>query len=121
VTNLQKFLKEPLTDADISWACEIMGLPSTAFSGIDGKDPRLQVINSLETLDVEACPGSGKTTLLVAKLAILARRWKPNRKGICVLSHTNVARNEVEEKLGSCAEGSSLLRYPHFVGTIHSS
>ena len=97
-----------------------MGLPATAFSGLDGADPRLAVIRNLESLDVEACPGSGKTTLLVTKLAILAKKWRPSRRGICVLSHTNVARNEIEEKLGSCAEGSALLRYPHFVGTIHS-
>ena len=41
------------------------------------------------------------------------------RRGICVLSHTNVARNEIERKLGSTAEGQALLSYPHFIGTIH--
>ena len=97
-----------------------MGLPRKAFGGDDGADPRLAVLQSLETLDIEACPGSGKTTLLVAKLAILANRWKSKRQGICVLSHTNAARAEVRDRLGSTSAGHVLLRYPHFVGTIHS-
>ena len=111
----------PTTEAaDISWICGVMGLPQTAFTGVDGTDPRLAVLRSMETLDIEACPGSGKTTLLVAKLAILANKWSHQRRGICVLSHTNAARNEIETKLSSCSAGSALLRYPHFVGTIHS-
>jgi DNA helicase-2/ATP-dependent DNA helicase PcrA len=106
-------------DGDIAWACSALGLPGTAFSGHDGKDPRLVVVKSLNSLDVEACPGSGKTTLLVAKLAILARHWTARRRGICVLSHTNVARREIENQLGNTPEGKRLLSYPHFVGTIH--
>ena len=106
--------------ADIAWVCGVMGLPQTAFTGVDGTDPRLAVLRSTETLDIEACPGSGKTTLLVAKLAILANKWSHQRQGICVLSHTNAARNEIETKLSSCSAGTALLRYPHFVGTIHS-
>ncbi len=104
---------------DIEWACRVLKLPPTAFSGIQGNDPRLGVIQSLDSLDAEACPGSGKTTLLVAKLAILARHWTERRRGICVLSHTNVARREIETRLGSTPEGKRLLSYPHFVGTIH--
>lgn len=106
--------------ADIAWVCGVMGLPQTAFTGVDGTDPRLAVLRSTESLDIEACPGSGKTTLLVAKLAILANKWSHQRQGICVLSHTNAARNEIETKLSACSAGTALLRYPHFVGTIHS-
>lgn len=106
-------------DSAIPWVCEVLSLPATAFSGPDGQDPRLPVLKSLSTLDVEACPGSGKTTLLVAKLAILARKWPEPRRGLCVLSHTNVARREIEQRLGSTAEGQCLLSYPHFIGTIH--
>ncbi|MGH9434379.1 MAG: UvrD-helicase domain-containing protein [Terriglobia bacterium] len=108
-----------VSDEDIAWACRVLGLTATAFSGADGNDPRLAVIRSLDSLDIEACPGSGKTTLLVAKLAILARHWTERRRGICVLSHTNVARREIENRLGSTPEGTRLLSYPHFVGTIH--
>jgi hypothetical protein len=85
----------PITDEDVAWACDVLKLPKTAFSGSDGTDPRLEVLKSMATLDIEACPGSGKTTLLVAKLAILSRKWIDLRRGVCVLSHTNVctARN----------------------------
>nr|WP_298724317.1 UvrD-helicase domain-containing protein [uncultured Steroidobacter sp.] len=109
-----------ISDDDIAWACRVLGLPQSAFTGSDGNDPRLAVIKWLDPLDVEACPGSGKTTLLVAKLAILARHWTERRRGICVLSHTNVARREIENRLGYTPEGKRLLSYPHFVGTIHA-
>lgn len=97
-----------------------MRLPLDAFCGADGADPRLGVMRSLESLDIEACPGSGKTTLLVAKLAILANRWNLRRQGVCVLSHTNAARSEIGDRLSSTSAGHLLLRHPHFVGTIHS-
>ena len=114
------FVAPEIVDAAIPWVCDVLGLPAKAFSGLDGHDPRLLVLKSLATLDIEACPGSGKTTLLVAKLAILASQWTEPRRGLCVLSHTNVARREIESSLGSTAEGQRLLSYPHFIGTIHS-
>jgi DNA helicase-2/ATP-dependent DNA helicase PcrA len=113
-------LIDPISEAEVAWACAVMGLPADAFHGPVGDDPRLEVMRSLETLDIEACPGSGKTTLLVAKLAILANRWRSRRQGICVLSHTNAARAEIGERLSSTSAGHLLLRHPHFVGTIHS-
>ncbi|MBP0619341.1 UvrD-helicase domain-containing protein [Cupriavidus consociatus] len=109
-----------ISDTEIAWACAIMGLPDNAFSAEGRADPRLAVMRSLDTLDVEACPGSGKTTLLVAKLAILANRWTSSRNGICVLSHTNAARTEIGDRLSASSAGVRLLRHPHFIGTIHS-
>lgn len=108
-----------VTDDDVVWVCDHLGLPNDAFSGADGNDPRLKILKSNDTLDIEACPGSGKTTLLVAKLAILSRNWIDRRRGICVLSHTNVARRDIELRLSGTAQGKRLLSYPHFVGTIH--
>jgi hypothetical protein len=108
-----------VTADDISWAADLLKLPADAFYGKDGLDPRCEVLSSMETLDVAACPGSGKTTLLVAKLAILAKKWRYHTRGICVLSHTNVARSEIETRLGHTPTGQRLLSYPHFVGTIH--
>lgn len=108
-----------VSNQDVQWACKVLRLPETAFSGADGADPRLSVLRTNATLDVEACPGSGKTTLLVAKLAILAKHWSAAEQGICVLSHTNAARREIEKKLGATSEGQRLLSYPHYVGTIH--
>ncbi len=70
--------------------------------------------------DFNAVPGSGKTSLLAAKLLLLAKKWPHARRGICVLSHTNVARDEIAQRLVGSTEGAQLLSYPHFVGTIHA-
>src|SRR5471032_2575911 len=105
-------LTGPITDEDIEWVCKLMTLQPLDAA-------RRDFLKSLTTLDVSACPGSGKTTLVVAKLAILARKWKSSTRGICVLSHTNVAREEIEHRLGSTDVGQRLLGYPHFIDTIH--
>lgn len=39
---------------------------------------------------------------------------------MCVLSHTNVAKHEIQEELVGHAHGHRLLSYPHFVGTIQT-
>jgi DNA helicase-2/ATP-dependent DNA helicase PcrA len=82
-------------------------------------DERIAVIQCLENKDIKACPGSGKTTALLAKLLILADRmpFKDN-KGICVLTHTNVAINEIKDKLGG--KSDILFNYPNFFGTFQS-
>ncbi len=101
-----------VTDDDIDWVCELLGL--------DPFDtPRREYLKCCTTVDLSACPGSGKTTLIVAKLAILARKWQYRTKGICVLSHTNVAREQIEHRLGRTVVGQRLLSYPHFIDTIH--
>ncbi|MFA6411729.1 MAG: UvrD-helicase domain-containing protein [Syntrophales bacterium] len=113
------FVLPVITDEDICWATNLFELPATAFCGEDRTDPRQEVLKSMIPIDVAACPGSGKTTLLVAKLAILALRWQYRTRGICVLSHTNAARHEIEARIGHTAVGRRLLGYPHFIGTIH--
>jgi len=117
----ERHLWEPplITDQDIGWATRLLKLPSAAFYGEDGTDPRQQILKSMHAVDVAACPGSGKTTLLVAKLAIVAEKWQHRTRGICALSHTNVARNEIEARLSNTTAGRRLLSYPHYVGTIH--
>ena len=114
------FSSPEVTDEDILWASHLLGLPENAFYGEEGTDPRQAVLKSKGTMDVAACPGSGKTTLLVAKLAILAEKWRCRTRGICVLSHTNAARREIESSLGNTTTGRRLLSYPHFIGTIHA-
>jgi DNA helicase II / ATP-dependent DNA helicase PcrA len=109
-----------IDDNEIVWASELMGLGPNGFDKVGGDESRLAALRNMETADFEACPGSGKTTLLVAKLAIFASRWSHLRQGVCVLSHTNAARSEIGNRLGASRVGSALLRYPHFVGTIHS-
>lgn len=109
-----------ITDDDIAWVVRVLGLPGDAFSPEKDGGARERILKSIgETLDVSACPGSGKTTLLVAKLAILARNWPYRRQGMCILSHTNVAKEEIEKRLGGTEVGRALLSYPHYIGTIH--
>ncbi len=76
-------------------------------------------IKCLDTKDIQACPGAGKTTSLVAKLGILSK-YMPfeNNRGILVLTHTNVAVDEIKEKLG--VDAYKLLGYPNHVGTFQS-
>lgn len=112
--SIQKLKNIHITDDDITWVESLMG------EHIKFDDPRKTVIKNLESVDIQAFPGSGKTTILVAKLAILAKKWPFSHAGICVLSHTNVAREEIEGRLGNTVEGKKLLSYPHFVGTLHS-
>ena len=77
-------------------------------------------LSATESLDVQAAPGNGKTTLLVAKLALLSRSWTSRKQGVCVISHTNAAREEVEKKLFNHPSASAFLSYPHFIGTVTS-
>lgn len=81
-------------------------------------EERRAVLKSMDSCDVQACAGSGKTTTLVAKIAILATKIPSDYRGICVLSHTNAARIELENSLGIFA--SRLCNYPNFIGTIQS-
>lgn len=102
------------TDEEITLAEKALLLSSSSFDS-----ERVDVIKCNETKDVVACPGSGKTTTLLAKLAIIAKRMPlPEGKGICVLTHTNVAIDEIKAKLKNQAE--VLFNYPNFFGTIQS-
>jgi len=119
MSDLTTFKMPVITNADISMVTGRMGLPDNAFFGEDGHDERAVVLKEMGDIDVCACPGSGKTTLLVAKLGALMANWPFPAHGICVLSHTNVARSEISDRLGTTPSGSRLLSYPHFIGTIH--
>ena len=101
-----------VSNEDVEWIRGIMGLR-------DLDQSRQDFMRARTTLDVSACPGSGKTTLIVAKLAIMARKWPHRTRGICVLSHTNAAREEIQRRLRGTVVGQQLLSYPHFIDTIH--
>lgn len=89
------------------------------MGGCDFTDPHQQsFLSAYDSCDVQAAPGNGKTTLLVAKLALLSRSWTSRTQGVCVISHTNVAREEVEKKLYSHPSASAFLGYPHYIGTV---
>lgn len=68
--------------------------------------------------DIQACPGSGKTTLVGLKLLCLIQKWPDPFRGICVLTHTNVARDEILNQIRHHPAGKRLQKYPHFIGTI---
>ena len=90
--------------------------PNLSFA----RQEQIDALLHAATADFQAAPGSGKTTLLGAKLALMAARWPHERRGICILTHTNVAREEIERCLKSVPHGDSLLGYPHFIGTIQT-
>lgn len=103
-----------ITEDDIAYAEKLL-LPA----GQSFNDERRAFICCMESRDVIACPGSGKTTALLGKLLILARKMPfEDGRGICVLTHTNVAIDEIKERAGSAV--NSLFRYPNFFGTIQS-
>ena len=79
---------------------------------------QMAFLSSGVSCDVQAAPGNGKTTLLAAKLALLSRTWTSRAYGVCVISHTNAAREEVEKKLAAHPAASAFLSYPHFIGTV---
>ena len=83
---------------------------------LDFDDDRRAIIKSWD--DVQACPGSGKTTIVAAKLLILEKKLKSADMGVCVLTHTNVARNEILARIESHPSGFRLTQYPNFIGTI---
>ena len=102
------------TDEEIKMAHEVL---------LKGKDPfdetRVDIIKNDNSCYVQACPGSGKTTALLAKLIILANKLPlADGKGVCVLTHTNVAIDEIKSKIGPKAD--ILFRYPNFFGTIQT-
>lgn len=103
-----------ISDQDIELAEQLLLQKGAHFP-----DDARTVIRYWKTTDVAACPGSGKTTVLLAKLKLLADRMPfENGAGICVLSHTNVAVDEIKKHLSNYAD--KLLGYPNYIGTIQS-
>ena len=102
------------TDEEIRIAHDIILKGKKPFDA-----PRVEIIQKDSSCYVQACPGSGKTTALLAKLIILANKLPfEDGKGVCVLTHTNVAIDEIKAKVGSKAD--VLFSYPNFFGTIQT-
>lgn len=78
-----------------------------------------EFVRLLETKTIIAGPGSGKTTTLSLKIALILSYLIKNNisHGICVITHTNVAVNEINTALERAGVGR--LKHPHFIGTIH--
>ena len=103
-----------ITDKDIDQIEELMG------GDVCFDDARRTVIKSLDSIDVQAFPGTGKTTIVLAKLSLLLSKWNESNRGICVLSHTNVAKEEIQRRLSKSSIGQKAGSYPHFIGTVHA-
>lgn len=103
-----------ISDVEIE-AAEKLLLPDGAHFPEDARE----VIRCWHSAEVSACPGSGKTTILLAKLKLLADRMPfEDNSGVCVLSHTNVAVDEIRKRL-TCYE-DKLRGFPNYIGTIQS-
>ncbi|MGA5900238.1 UvrD-helicase domain-containing protein [Streptomyces venetus] len=92
-----------------------------AHRGLELTHPQQwQFLQSAESLDLQAAPGSGKTSLIALKLTLLAQGWCSATRGVCVLSHTNTAKDEITRRVCDSPAGRRLLGFPHFIGTIQS-
>ena len=85
-------------------------------SGCHFSEEQKDVILHNDTMDVVAGPGTGKTTVLTARVKILLEQLKDSGQGICVLTHTNVAVDEIKSGLRKL--GIDEIKSPHFIGTI---
>jgi DNA helicase-2/ATP-dependent DNA helicase PcrA len=104
-------MMEPITEQDI---LDVEKKLSLKFD-----DGSKEFIKCSVTKDIQACPGAGKTTSLVAKLDIISNQMPfPGNSGVLVLTHTNVAVDEIRSKLGYNA--SKLMGYPNHIGTFQS-
>ena len=79
-------------------------------------EERRKAIKNLKTTDIVACAGRRKTTMMCAKIDILTNKQPfSNNKGIAVLSLTNVAIEQIKNKLGI---EHNIFKYPNYCETI---
>jgi len=98
---------------------ELLAELGDELGGCDFTDPsQTDFLRKTTPCDVQAAPGNGKTTLLAAKLALLSRNWSTRNRGVCIISHTNAARTEVEDLIARHPTAARLMAYPHFTGTV---
>ncbi|MGM0865441.1 MAG: UvrD-helicase domain-containing protein [Bacillota bacterium] len=90
--------------------------PKILPPGCDFFSQQKLVINAGGSIDVIAGPGSGKTTVLIAKCGLLLNETAESHKGTCLITHTNVAVDEIRSGLTKI--GIKDIEYPNFVGTI---
>lgn len=82
---------------------------------LDFTEAQQELIDTLDSTYVVACPGAGKTQTIVQRF--IDRPGADSRRGVGLLSFTNVA---VDEARSRCAANPRLLESPNFVGTIDS-
>ncbi len=86
-------------------------------NGLHFNDKQKAFLKYLDSCCVQAYAGTGKTSAIVGKLHVLAQKdvWK-NGRGICVISHTNVAVDEIKKHVAK--HYPAIMQYPNFIGTI---
>lgn len=84
-------------------------------------DKQKEILNYNEgCVVVKACPGSGKTYSVAARVSKLLSQKNYTYRGIAALSFTNVACDEISDKLSGDFGIDNRIVYPHFLGTIDS-
>lgn len=68
---------------------------------------------------LDACPGSGKTEVISIKCAREFSTWSKKNSGMAVLSFTNSASRELEQRIRKYNPNGGAF-YPHYVGTFDS-
>lgn len=84
----------------------------------DERSKFLERLDNYNYLEVQAVPGSGKTKILGVKIGLLLKKWKFANSGICVLTHTNVAKDEILKSCKEIDNNCKMEHFPHFIGTI---
>ncbi|MBS2970528.1 UvrD-helicase domain-containing protein [Metabacillus sp. KIGAM252] len=84
--------------------------------GCDFSDSQKEVITFDKSANIVAGPGTGKTTVLIAKCAYILKENIYSNRGICLITHTNVAVDEI--RLGLKKVGVYNIEHPNFIGTI---
>lgn len=86
-------------------------------SGLHFNAKQRAFLKCLDSCYLQAYAGTGKTSVIVGKLHILAQKkvWQ-NSRGVCVISHTNVAVDEIKKHVAK--HYPEVMGYPNFVGTI---
>jgi hypothetical protein len=95
-------------------------------------EKRTKILTDFDTnFQVQACPWSWKTTLLVWKIFLLAQKIDLTKESACILTHTNVAVDEIKEKIKKARWNNNidkkfldnverLLKYPNYIWTLQS-
>lgn len=74
-------------------------------------------------IKITARPGTGKTNTITEYCIDYSSEWANEHRpyeGMAILSYTNVAKNEIENKIKEKSNGYELLSYPHYIGTFDS-
>lgn len=90
--------------------------PKILPPGCDFFSQQKEAISAEGSIDIVAGPGSGKTTVLIAKCGLLLNDTAQSDKGTCLITHTNVAVEEIRTGLKKI--GINDIDYPNFIGTI---